>query len=162
MIHLLVGNTGAGKSTYAEALKLETNGIIFTLDKWNKILFLPDKTEKDNLDWFLERIDRAELIMKDLILQLESVGVDSILDVGLSKFVHREKYRNFAEVNNFEIKTHFLDISKKIRKERVKKRNLEKGKTFEFEVSEDDFEFMGNWFENLTEEELLNAIIISK
>ena len=162
MIHLLVGNTGAGKSTYAEALKLETNGIIFTLDKWNKILFLPDKTEKDNLDWFLERIDRAELIMKDLILQLESVGVDSILDVGLSKFVHREKYRNFAEVNNFEIKTHFLDISKKIRKERVKKRNLEKGKTFEFEVSEDDFEFMENWFENLTEEELLNAIIISK
>ena len=162
MIHLLVGNTGAGKSTYAEALKLETNGIIFTLDKWNKILFLPDKTEKDNLDWFLERIDRAELIMKDLILQLESVGVDGILDVGLSKFVHREKYRNFAEINNFEIKTHFLDISKKIRKERVKKRNLEKGKTFEFEVSEDDFEFMGNWFENLTEEELLNAIIISK
>ena len=162
MIHLLVGNTGAGKSTYAEALKLETNGIIFTLDKWNKILFLPDKTEKDNLDWFLERIDRAELIMKDLILQLESVGVDGILDVGLSKFVHREKYRNFAEINNFEIKTHFLDISKKIRKERVKKRNLEKGKTFEFEVSEDDFEFMENWFENLTEEELLNAIIISK
>ena len=100
--------------------------------------------------------------MKDLILQLESVGVDGILDVGLSKFVHREKYRNFAEINNFEIKTHFLDISKKIRKERVKKRNLEKGKTFEFEVSEDDFEFMGNWFENLTEEELLNAIIISK
>lgn len=40
MIHLLVGNTGAGKSTYANTLKLNLKGFIFTLDKWNNILFL--------------------------------------------------------------------------------------------------------------------------
>ena len=102
MIHLLVGNTGAGKSTYANKLKLETSGVIFTLDKWNKILFFPDKTENDGLNWFLERIERAELLMQDLILQLENSGVDSILDVGLSKHSHREKYRNFAKENNFD------------------------------------------------------------
>ena len=162
MIHLLVGNTGAGKSTYANKLKLETSGVIFTLDKWNKILFFPDKTENDGLNWFLERIERAELLMQDLILQLENSGVDSILDVGLSKHSHREKYRNFAKENNLKVKTHFLDISKNIRKERILKRNLEKGTTFEFEVSEDNFEFMETWFEPLTEEELQHAIIIKK
>ncbi|APG64309.1 Zeta toxin [Tenacibaculum todarodis] len=162
MIHLLVGNTGAGKSTYANRLKLEINGVVFTLDKWNKILFFPDKTDQDGLEWFLERIDRAELLMQDLILQLERTGVDAILDVGLSKFKHREKYRQFAKENNIEVKTHFLDIPKEIRKERVVKRNLEKGATFEFEVSEDNFEFMENWFETLTETELLNAVIIEE
>jgi predicted kinase len=162
MIHLLVGNTGAGKSTYANSLKSETNGFIFTLDKWNKILFFPDKTDADGLDWFLERIDRAESLMQDLILQLEELNVDSILDVGLSKFVHREKYRKFAKENNIEVKTHFLNVSKEIRKKRVLKRNLEKGETFEFEVTESNFEFMENWFETLTETELLNAIIIKK
>ncbi|PQJ72563.1 MULTISPECIES: AAA family ATPase [Polaribacter] len=162
MIHLLVGNTGAGKSTYAKKLKTETNGIVFTLDKWNKILFFPDKTEKDGLNWFLERIERAELLMQDLILQLEKSGVDSILDVGLSKLLHREKYNQFAKENNIEVKIHFLNISKEIRKERIIKRNLEKGDTFEFEVSESDFDFMENWFETLTEAELSNAVIIEK
>tara|TARA_R110002049_G_scaffold30211_3_gene102739 strand:- start:7267 stop:7755 length:489 start_codon:yes stop_codon:yes gene_type:complete len=159
MIHLLVGNTGAGKSTYASNLKLETSGVIFTLDKWNKVLFFPDKKEENGLDWFLERIDRAEVIMQDLILQLENTGVDSILDVGLSKFLHREKYRKFAKENNINIQFHFLNVSKEIRKERVLKRNLEKGATFEFEVSEANFEFMENWFETPTKEELQSAII---
>lgn len=162
MIHLIVGNTGAGKSTYANALKQTENGVVFTLDKWNRILFFPDKTDQDGLDWFLERIDRAELVMQDLILQLEKSGVDSILDVGLSKFEHREKYRKFAEEHTIEIKTHFLHIPKEIRKERVLKRNLEKGETFEFEVSEDNFEFMESWFETLTEVELSKAIIIKE
>ena len=160
MLHLIVGNTGVGKSTYANALKLTINGVVFTLDKWNKILFFPDKTENDGLDWFLERIERAESVIQDIILQLESLGTDSILDVGLSKFVHREKYRQFAAENNIEVKTHFLNISKEIRKERISKRNLEKGVTFEFEVSEDNFEFMESWFETLTTEELQDAIII--
>ncbi|MCG1037177.1 AAA family ATPase [Polaribacter sp. DS7-9] len=162
MIHLIVGNTGAGKSTYANSLKSDNNGIIFTLDKWNKVLFFADKTENDGLDWFLERIERAETLMQDLILQLESSKVDSILDVGLSKYSHREKYRKFALDNNLEVKIHFLDIPKKIRKERVLKRNLEKGKTFEFEVSENDFEFMEKWFEKPTKSELENAIVIKE
>ncbi|QOD61605.1 ATP-binding protein [Polaribacter haliotis] len=162
MIHLLVGNTGAGKSTYANKLKLEVNGFVFTLDKWNKILFFPDKTEKDGLDWFLERIDRAELVMQDAILQLEKLKVDSILDVGLSKFSHREKFRKFAEENNLKVKTHFLDISKEIRKERILKRNTEKGETFEFEVTEDNFEFMEDWFETPSKEELQKAVIIKE
>jgi predicted kinase len=162
MIHLLVGNTGSGKSTYANALKLQLNGFFFTLDKLNRILFLDDKTEKDGLDWFLERIDRAELLIQDSILQLEKLGVDSLLDVGLSKFSHREKYRKFAIENSIEVQTHFLNISSAIRKERVFKRNIEKGDTFEFEVNEENFEFMESWFETPTKEELQNAIIIKK
>lgn len=162
MIHLLVGNTGAGKSTYANKLKLDINSVIFTLDKWNKILFLPDKTENDGVNWFLERIDRAEEVMQDLILQLENSGVDSILDVGLSKFKHREKYRKFAKENNIEVKVHFLNIPKEIRKQRVLKRNLEKGITFEFEVTNENFEFMENWFEAPLETELKNSIVITE
>lgn len=49
MIHLIVGNTGSGKSTYANRLREEAKGVIFTLDKWNKTLFLPDKKEDDGL-----------------------------------------------------------------------------------------------------------------
>lgn len=71
MIHLIVGNTGSGKTTYSTELKRKTQGIIFSIDKWNKTLFLDDKNPNDGLDWFLERIERTEKMIMDLINQLE-------------------------------------------------------------------------------------------
>lgn len=162
MIHLIIGNTGSGKTTYSNKLKEEVKGIIFSIDKWNNTLFLPDKKNEDGLAWFLERIDRAELLMSNLILQLESIKTDSILDLGFSKFEHREKFRQFSRINKIDIKIHYLDISKKTRRKQVFKRNDEKGETFEFIVTAENFEFMENWFEKPNETELKNAIIISE
>jgi len=162
MIHLIVGNTGSGKTTYANNLKEKTKGIIFSIDKWNKTLFLPDKKPEDGLEWFLKRIERADTLISNLILQLESTQTNSILDLGLSKFEHREKFRKFANENNIEIKIHFLDITKDTRLKRISKRNIEKGETFEFEVTQENFEFMENWFERPSEMELKEGIIIKK
>ena len=162
MIHLIVGNTGSGKTTYSTKLKRKTNGILFSIDKWNKTLFLADKNSEDGLEWFLERIDRAEEMIMELVQQLEKSKTDSILDLGLSKFEHREKFRKFAKSNGYEIKTHFLDISKEIRLERVMKRNNEKGPTFEFDVSKENFDFMESWFEKPDEKEIDGGIIITE
>lgn len=160
MIHLIVGNTGSGKTTYSNKLKYETNGVIFSIDKWNKTLFLPDKKETDGLDWFLERIERAEDIIQNLVAQLEDAGTDAILDLGLSKFKHRQKFRDFAHSNGFSITLHFLDIAKEVRYERIQKRNLEKGDTFEFEVTKENFDFMESWFEVPTQEEMKKGVTI--
>ncbi|WNW02013.1 ATP-binding protein [Tenacibaculum sp. HL-MS23] len=161
MIHLIVGNTGSGKTTYSAELKKETKGVVFSIDKWNKTLFLADKKATDGLEWFLEKINRAEKVILELVEQLESSKTDSILDLGLSKFEHREKFRQFAEANGYEIKIHFLDISKETRFKRVLKRNSEKGDTFQFEVSKEDFDFMETWFEKPTEKELKYGVIIT-
>jgi len=162
MIHLIVGNTGSGKTTYSTELKSKTNGIIFSIDKWNNTLFLADKKPTDGLEWFLERIDRAEKMIMNLVEQLENSKTDSILDLGLSKFEHREKFRKFAKSNGYELKIHFLDISKEIRLNRVMKRNNEKGATFEFEVSKENFNFMESWFEKPNEKEIADGIIITE
>ena len=160
MIHLIVGNTGSGKTTYAAELKTRTNGILFSIDQWNKTLFLADKKEDDGLEWFLERIDRAEELIMELVQQLEASKTDSILDLGLSKFEHREKFRNFAASNGYDLNLHFLDISKETRLERVMNRNREKGKTYEFEVTQENFDFMEDWFERPSLEEIGNGIVI--
>ena len=161
MIHLIVGNTGSGKTTYSNELKKKTNGVIFSIDKWNNILFLTDKKPTDGLDWFLERIERAEKLIISLIKQLEETNTDSILDLGLSKFEHREKFRSLANVNGYTFKIHFLDIPKDIRYHRVIKRNTEKGDTFEFEVSKENFDFMENWFEKPNGKEMIDGITIN-
>jgi predicted kinase len=162
MIHLIVGNTGSGKTTYSNQLKVKTKGVVFSIDKWNKTLFLPDKKETDGLEWFLERIERAEKMIMNLIVQLEEAGTDSILDLGLAKKEHREKFRAFAEQNGFNLKIHFLNISKETRLQRVLKRNDEKGETFEFEVTRENFDFMESWFEMPTKDELANGTVIEE
>lgn len=160
MIHLIVGNTGSGKTTYSNQLKKKTKGIIFSIDKWNNTLFMPDKKPTDDLDWFLARIERSETLIMNLISQLENAGTDSILDLGLSKFEHREKFRIFAQKHNFEITLHFLDISKETRLKRVLQRNKEKGATYEFEVTQENFDFMETWFEKPQKSEIENAVLI--
>lgn len=162
MIHLIVGNTGSGKTTYSNELKSKTSGVIFSIDTWNNTLFLPDKKPTDGLEWVLERIDRAENMMMNLIKQLEQSNTDSILDLGLSKFEHREKFRLFANQNGYLLTTHFLDIPKEMRLQRVIKRNVDKGETFEFEVSKEDFDFMETWFEPPTDKEMTGGIIIKE
>ncbi len=162
MIHLIVGNTGSGKTTYSNKLKTKYNGIIFSIDKWNNTLFLPDKKPADGLELFLERIDRAEKIMMNLIEQLEDSNTDAILDLGLSKFEHREKFRKFAQSKGYQLTLHFLDISKETRLKRVMKRNNEKGETFEFEVTKENFDFMESWFEKPTKEEMKNGLTITE
>lgn len=162
MIHLLVGNTGSGKTTYANKLKHELKAVIFSIDSWNRMLFLPDKTDADGLDWFLERIDRSEAMIQNLAVQLDAIGVDVILDLGFSKSSHREKFRIFAQEKRIAVQLHFLDIPKKTRKERIVKRNTEKGATFEFEVSNEDFEFMESWFESPLPEEMKCAVVIKE
>ena len=161
MVHLIVGNTGSGKTTYAAKLKQKTNGILFSIDTWNNTLFLADKKPTDGLEWFLERIDRAEKIMMGLIEQLEASKTDAILDLGLSKLEHRNKFRKFARGHGYQMKMHFLDIPKDIRLKRVLHRNKEKGASFEFDVSKADFDFMEVWFERPTEEELAGAVVIT-
>ena len=160
MVHLIVGNTGAGKTTYAQKLRSEQNAVVFSIDKWNKELFLPDRRKGDGLDWFLERITRSETVIMDMIIQLEAAGADSILDLGFSRYNHREKFRSFAAQNTFDLQLHYLDVPMAIRHSRVKRRNQEKGESFEFEVSQEELEFMEGWFEEPHQFELEKAIII--
>jgi len=161
MIHLIVGNTGAGKTTYSKQLKARNKGLIYSIDEWNNTLFIPDKLDSDGLDWFLERIERAENLIQKLILQAEDSGIDSILDLGLSKWSHRQKFRDFAKQHHFHIQIHYLDIPRDIRWKRVQFRNEDQGDTFEFKVSEAEFSFMETWFETPTSQELEEAIIIN-
>ena len=161
MMHLIVGNTGSGKTTYANQLKSNTKGILFSIDTWNNTLFIPDKKPKHSLHWFLERIERSETLILDLIHQLEQAHVDSILDLGFSKIAHRQKFRDFAQKNQYKYSMHFLDVPKAIRYKRVMQRNTEQGATFEFKVSETDFDFMESWFERPTQGELENTRIIT-
>jgi hypothetical protein len=42
------------------------------------------------------------------------------------------------------------------------KRNNEKGETFEFEVSKENFDFMESWFEKPSDREMIDGVTIKE
>jgi predicted kinase len=159
-VHLICGSTGSGKSTYAEKLSQGINAVVFTLDDWMAELFWPDSTGKPDLLWALERVRRCEQQMWKICREITAKKIDVILDSGFSKKEHRKKFRELAESTGIELQLHYLISPVETRRDRVRRRNLERPETFSFEVTDALFEWMESYFEPPDSEELLHCQIV--
>lgn len=147
MINLIMGSTGAGKTTFSKKLAKQETAIIFSIDHWIEDLFGADKPDSPTFEWYMERISRIEKKIWKTVLQLESQGVSSVLDLGFTLREHRKKFIELAQSNNIGVKIYYLDIPKDIRWGRVQERNTLKGETFVMEVTKEMFNFMEERFE---------------
>lgn len=159
-IHLVLGPQGSGKSTYALELTREEGAVRFSIDEWMQSLFGPDLPGTMSLSWIMERVQRCEARIWDAASQISQVGGSVVLDLGFTKLESRDRFRRLASDIGAQVQIHVLDASCSVRKERVMKRNLEKGQTFAFEVTPMMFDFMDKEFEHPTEEELSQARIV--
>lgn len=157
---LVVGLTGAGKTTYCQNLSLEKKALIYSIDKWMKALYWQDMPLDPDMQWFAEnsewytsRINRCEELMKKEMVNLKGLGISLILDLGFTARAHRLEYLKLAVSLGFKAELHFLDISSDERWKRVLKRNSEKGETFSMTVTREMFDYIEQIFEPISEEE---------
>jgi len=162
MIHMICGSTGAGKTTFALQLAETHQAVLFSIDEWIENLYGAERNESTELEWMLERIERCEKQIWEVCLQLLAKDKHVILDLGLSKKSHREKFYQLAKDINVEVILYFVDIDEETRWQRVQQRNFEKGETFSLEVTRDMFDFMESWFERPENIEYYNLKIIRK
>jgi predicted kinase len=160
-VHLICGGLGAGKSTYATALAERTGGICLTMDEWMATLFHPDMPAAHGFEWALERMLRCEEQMWGVAERLIPRGVPVVFDTGLPRLLDRDRWRTRALCNGATPKLHYLDVDIETRRARVRTRNVERGPTFAFEVSDAMFDFMDRWFEPPTDDELYEAMIFA-
>lgn len=102
----------------------------------------------------MERVQRCEAQIWATTAQISQAGGCIVLDLGFTKLESRNNFRHRAGQIGAEVQLHVLDAPYAIRKERVMKRNTEKGDTFSFEVTPMMFDFMEKEFQRPTEEEL--------
>lgn len=159
-VFLIVGNTGAGKSTYASKLAKDENSIVYSGDEWFKTLFFPDLPNPSTYEWALERTERIEVQILKESLKVLSKSINIILDIGFFKKTQRQRVLEFYHQNKIETEIHYLDIDKQTRWLRVDERNKKKTATFEFEVSREIFEFCETIYEPLDEVELLGKVFL--
>ncbi|MGA7123852.1 MAG: ATP-binding protein [Polyangiaceae bacterium] len=157
IVHLICGSTGAGKTTYARALADRVRGVRFSIDEWMANLFLADRPDQLSPAWAGERAARCEVQMWATADGLLARGVDVVFDVGLTKRVHRERFRARAAQVGAASKLHYLDVDPETRRERVKRRNVAGAA---FEITDDMFNFVETLFEVPTDDELYEAMIV--
>ena len=160
-VFLIVGNTGAGKSTYSAQLADRENAIVFSVDEWMKTLFTADIPEPLLYSWALERTQRCETQQLSESLKILSKGISIILDLGFFSRSQRERVQDFCRDHGIVFETHFLDVDMETRWERVNHRNETKPETYQFEVSREIFEFCETIFEPLDDAERETAVVLS-
>jgi len=158
-IHLICGPVGAGKTTVAKALCREVQAIRFSIDEWMTTLFTPDLSGDIEYDWAMERIARMESLIWSQVVQLMSLDVDAVLDLGLLQRAHREKFYQLAKRGGFAFCLHHVDADRDVRWARVLGRNAEKGETYAMDVTIGMFDFCEGLFERPSGDELERMII---
>ena len=145
-VHLIEGPVGAGKSTYSAALALRTHGVHIALDEWFAALFSPDRPASDFVPWYMERKGRLlDLIWRHARRVLTS-GTDVILELGLIQRQGRSEFCRRVQSEGFDLTLHVLDAPLETRRERVRRRNVEKGSTFAMVVPDHVFDLAsGLW-----------------
>jgi len=157
---LVIGLTGAGKTTHCDKLHTQKIAHTFSIDRWMKALYWQDMPEdpsmqwfQENQKWYVDRIQRCEEMISKEVIKLLKLGVSCILDLGFTSYSHRKKYIDLGLDNTSHVELHFLDVSSDERWNRVMKRNEEKAQTFSMNVDRQMFEYMETIFEAITQSE---------
>jgi predicted kinase len=153
-IHLVIGSTGAGKSTYARGLAERQGGVRFIIDEWMRELFGPDRPEDAGYEFYAPRIERCEKRIWSLVLQLVRAGVPSVLEIGLTERAARAAFYRKAAAAGLQVKLHCLEAPPALRWQRVEARNRERGETFALQVTREMFDFVEQMWEPPDEAEL--------
>ena len=146
-VHLIEGPVGAGKSTFASILALQTSGIHVALDAWFATLFNPDRPADGVVSWYIQRKERLISVIWSHSRRILSSGTDVILELGLIQRHIRVAFVRRIQNEGFEVRVHVLDAPIEVRRERVRRRNAEQGSTFAMVVPDHVFEMASDLWE---------------
>ena len=152
MVSLVVGSTGAGKTTIARFLAADFGAVRFSIDEWMNQLFMDERPEDAGFDWYWPRIQRCEAMMRRVIEPLVNVGTPVVLDLGLSTRDHREAWTQWARQQDADPWIYYVDVPAEERWRRVQDRNRSVVDD-SMQVSREMFDFVEERLEAPTAEE---------
>lgn len=159
-IHLIEGPVGAGKSTYARELSQRLGAPWLCLDEWIARLFLPDRPPGADVGWYLDRKARCEGLIWRVATEILTSGNDVVLELGLVQRADRHAFYDRADEAGFGVCVYVVDAPVAVRRERVQRRNLERGDTFSVEITDEMFERASRWWEPLDDKEYTARIVV--
>lgn len=153
-IYLIEGPVGAGKSTFSASLATRVGGVHLALDEWFARLFSADRPNTEVMPWYMERKTRLLEHMWLHAQTLLACGISPVLELGLVQRRNREDFYQRVHDARLELAVYLLVASRDVRRERVMRRNVERGPTFSMVVPAPFFEMASDIWEEPDELEI--------
>lgn len=154
MLHMIVGSTGAGKTTYSMKLETALPAVRFSIDEWMMDLFWADAPAELSFDWAYERVERCGKVIHETAARVSRANGQAVIDTAFTTANERQAFYDWATAANVPFHLHFIDVPQDVRWQRVLNRNAEKGATHAFDVDRGMFDFVENRWERPTADEL--------
>ena len=127
------GKIGAGKSTYAEKLRIKEKAVLLSCDEITLALFDGNVGEKHD-----EIVERCQKYLFGKSLEIIEVGSNVVLDWGLWMKEERTEAREFYMAHNVPWEIHYVYVSDEQWQKNLEKRNADvlAGRTSAYFVDE--------------------------
>lgn len=93
-------------------------------------LYGDDPRPEDRMRWYGERTERCLGLIRDLAHRLVTLDTDVILEVGLVQRAPRQAFYDWADGLGLDLDVYLVEAPRSVRRERVAKRNTDRGPTF--------------------------------
>lgn len=149
-VYLIAGRICAGKSTFAEKLRLEKKAVNLSTDEITLAIFGQHIGEKHD-----EVVERTQNYLFHKSLELIECDINVILDWGFWQRAERDEARSFYAARGIETEFFYIDIPEDEWKRRISKRNREikENRISAYFVDENLRIKFGNMFEEPGEDE---------
>lgn len=127
------GKIGAGKSTYAEKLRVKEKAVLLSCDEITLALFDGNVGEKHD-----EIVERTQKYLFGKSLEILEIGCNVIFDLGLWQRDERIEAREFYKAHNVPCEIHYINVSDEQWQKNLEKRNADilAGRTSAYFVDE--------------------------
>jgi len=156
VLHLVVGPTAAGKTTYARRLAHEIGGVRFSIDEWMASLFWMDAPEPIEAAWAQERVRRCWQRILETALAVALRGASCVIESDLASRAKRLEHIHRARSAGLSVQMHILEAPAEERWERVQRRNEASGvlRQLDFGITKEMFDFTEALWEPPTDQEI--------
>lgn len=121
--HLIAGLPCSGKTTYSQQLKAETDGVLFTLDRWLITAFGPYAVGDVGHGEHYRRVLAARELIWETAAEFLKREVSVILDDGFFLRADRERVLKRATELGVPAKVHYIDTPVDVLRSRIEERN---------------------------------------
>ena len=117
-VYLICGKICCGKTTYAQKLCDQNHAVLLSIDEITLALFGQHCGDKHD-----EYVERTEKYLLNKSMEFINKDINVVLDWGFWTKAERESVKEFYKSRNIECELHYIDISDKVWKSRLHKRN---------------------------------------
>ena len=140
-------------------MQLDDPRVRFAIDEWMHAMFGSDVPDSMDMAWVMPRVARCQAQIWSVAEQILGTGTDVVLELGLLRRNDRAAIKTMVEQSGHVAVFHFVDADLEIRRERVVRRNVERGETYSFDVTPVMFDAMASYFDRPTESELSTSLL---